>query len=33
VVSVDRGREHSFRDITEDLRVLVVFAPPDTAQT
>lgn len=29
VVSVDRGREHGFRDITEDLAVLVLFAPPD----
>jgi quercetin dioxygenase-like cupin family protein len=27
VVSVDQGREHSFHDITDDLQVLVVFAP------
>jgi quercetin dioxygenase-like cupin family protein len=27
-VSVDRGREHRFVDITEDLQVLVIFAPP-----
>jgi quercetin dioxygenase-like cupin family protein len=33
VVSVDRERDHSFQDITEDLRVLVVFAPPDTPET
>ena len=30
VVSVDRQRKHSFVDITEDLVVLVVFAPPET---
>ena len=29
VVSVDHGEEHQFVDITEDLRVLVVFAPPE----
>jgi mannose-6-phosphate isomerase-like protein (cupin superfamily) len=29
VVSVDHGEEHSFVDITEDLHVLVIFAPPD----
>jgi mannose-6-phosphate isomerase-like protein (cupin superfamily) len=30
VVSVDRGRDHHFGSITEDLAVLVIFAPPDT---
>jgi mannose-6-phosphate isomerase-like protein (cupin superfamily) len=29
IVSVDHGEEHRFTDITEDLHVLVVFAPPD----
>ncbi len=29
VVSVDRGAEHGFTDITEDLTVLVLFAPPE----
>lgn len=29
VISVDPGREHSFTDITEDLAILVVFAPPE----
>jgi mannose-6-phosphate isomerase-like protein (cupin superfamily) len=29
VVSVDVGADHSFVDVTEDLQVLVVFAPPD----
>jgi len=29
VVSVDRHVEHGFRDITDDLEVLVVFAPPE----
>lgn len=29
VVSVDRGREHRFHDVTEDLQVLVVFAPAE----
>lgn len=29
VLSVDRGREHSFVDVTEDLHVLVIFAPPE----
>ena len=33
VVSVDRGRDHHFRDITEDLTVLVIFAPPDDPAT
>ena len=28
VVSVDRGVDHSFVDISEDLHVLVVFAHP-----
>jgi quercetin dioxygenase-like cupin family protein len=30
VVSVDRGAEHSFVDIREDLNILVMFAPPET---
>ncbi len=29
VISVDRGRDHHFLNITEDLAVLVIFAPPD----
>ena len=29
VISVDRGREHEFTDITEDLAIIVVFAPPE----
>jgi mannose-6-phosphate isomerase-like protein (cupin superfamily) len=29
VVSVDHGEEHQFVNITEDLHLLVVFAPPD----
>jgi quercetin dioxygenase-like cupin family protein len=29
VVSVDHGEEHRFVDVTEDLHVLVIFAPPD----
>jgi mannose-6-phosphate isomerase-like protein (cupin superfamily) len=29
VISVDRGRDHRFLNITEDLAVLVIFAPPD----
>jgi quercetin dioxygenase-like cupin family protein len=29
VVSVDHGEEHRFVDITSDLHVLVIFAPPD----
>jgi quercetin dioxygenase-like cupin family protein len=29
VISVDHGEEHRFVDVTEDLHVLVVFAPPD----
>jgi mannose-6-phosphate isomerase-like protein (cupin superfamily) len=29
VVSVDHGEDHKFVDVTEDLHVLVVFAPPD----
>ena len=28
VVSVDRGRDHRFTDISEELHVPVVFAPP-----
>ncbi len=29
IVSVDRGVEHGFADIREDLTVLVLFAPPE----
>ena len=29
VISVDRGRDHHFLNIREDLAVLVIFAPPD----
>lgn len=29
VISVDHGEEHQFIDVTEDLHMLVVFAPPD----
>jgi mannose-6-phosphate isomerase-like protein (cupin superfamily) len=29
VVSVDQGVAHHFVDVTEDLQVLVVFAPPE----
>jgi mannose-6-phosphate isomerase-like protein (cupin superfamily) len=29
IVSVDHGEEHQFVDITEDLQVLVVFAPAE----
>jgi mannose-6-phosphate isomerase-like protein (cupin superfamily) len=32
VVSVDVGADHRFVDITEDLSVLVVFAPPDSPE-
>ncbi len=32
VVSVDVGADHRFVDVTEDLSVLVVFAPPDTPE-
>ena len=30
VVSVDRGREHRFVDIDDELEVLVMFAPAET---
>ena len=33
LVSVDRGADHHFTDITEDLTLLVVFAPPTTPET
>jgi hypothetical protein len=33
VVSVDVGADHRFVDVTEDLTVLVVFAPPDTPES
>ena len=29
IVSVDHGEEHKFVNVTEDLELLVVFAPPD----
>ena len=29
VISVDRGRDHHFLNVTDDLAVLVMFAPPD----
>jgi len=32
VVSVDVGADHHFVDITEDLSVLVLFAPPSTPE-
>jgi mannose-6-phosphate isomerase-like protein (cupin superfamily) len=32
VVSVDRGADHHFTDIIEDLTVLVMFAPPTTPE-
>src|SRR5215218_9888841 len=30
VVSVDVGADHRFVDVTDDLQVLLVFAPPDS---
>jgi mannose-6-phosphate isomerase-like protein (cupin superfamily) len=33
VVSVDRGRDHHFLNISEDLAVLVIFAPPEDPET
>jgi quercetin dioxygenase-like cupin family protein len=32
VISVDRGVGHNFADITEDLHILVVFAPPESPE-
>lgn len=32
VVSVDRGVEHGFTDITQDLSILVLFAPPEVPE-
>lgn len=32
IVSVDHGEEHRFTDITEELSVLVVFAPPEAPE-
>jgi mannose-6-phosphate isomerase-like protein (cupin superfamily) len=32
VVSVDRGADHHFTDIVEDLTLLVTFAPPTTPE-
>jgi mannose-6-phosphate isomerase-like protein (cupin superfamily) len=29
VISVDHGEDHRFIEVTEDLHMLVVFAPPD----
>jgi len=29
VISVDHGEDHQFFGVTEDLHMLVVFAPPD----
>ena len=29
IISVDHGEEHQFINVTEDLQMLVVFAPPD----
>lgn len=29
IVSVDRGVDHSFVEVAEDLKVVVVFAPPE----
>jgi mannose-6-phosphate isomerase-like protein (cupin superfamily) len=29
VLSVDHGEQHKFVDITDDLHILVVFAPPE----
>jgi mannose-6-phosphate isomerase-like protein (cupin superfamily) len=32
IVSVDRGADHRFVDITDDLQVVVIFAPPETPE-
>ena len=32
VISVDRGADHGFRDITEDLTLLVMFSPPEVPE-
>jgi len=32
IVSVDRGANHGFTDIDEDLTVLVIFAPPEVPE-
>ena len=29
VISVDHGEDHQFSNVTEDLQMIVVFAPPD----
>ena len=29
IISVDHGEDHRFTEVTEDLEMLVVFAPPD----
>jgi mannose-6-phosphate isomerase-like protein (cupin superfamily) len=31
VISVDHGEDHRFVDVTEDLHLMVVFAPPEDA--
>ena len=28
IVSVDRGVDHAFVEVAEDLKVVVIFAPP-----
>jgi len=33
IVSVDRGAEHHFVDITEELSLMVIFAPASTPET
>ena len=33
VISVDRGVDHNFTNITDDLQVLVVFAPPEAPES
>jgi hypothetical protein len=32
VISADRGAEHGFRDITQDLTLLVMFSPPEVPE-
>ena len=32
VVSVDVGADHRFVEVTEDLSVMVIFAPPDSPE-
>jgi len=33
IVSVDRGVDHAFVEVAEDLKVIVVFAPPEEPTT